>query len=226
MTTVPTTTNATPTTTSASAAAKQTLSQNYDSFLKLLTTQLQHQDPLSPMDSSQFVSQLVQFSEVEQAIATNSNLENLISIDKSNQTTAALGYIGSTVEASGSSAPLQNGQAQFSYNITTPGANEIVITDQNGSPVAVANGDPTAGKHTFTWDGTKADGSKAPDGVYNIQLVGADGTPLTVDTTAFGKVTGVSSGSNGLVLDLGGVQVPVGSVLSVQAGAASQSTSS
>lgn len=225
MTTVPTTTTGSSTTTSASAAAKQTLSQNYDSFLKLLTTQLQHQDPLSPMDSSQFVSQLVQFSQVEQAIATNSNLENLIKIETSNQTTAALGYIGSTVEATGNSAPLQNGQAQFSYTITTPGANEIVITDQSGSPVATANGDATAGKHTFTWDGTKIDGSKATDGVYNIQLVGADGTPLTVDTTGYGKVTGVESGSNGLTLDLGGVQVPVGNVLAVQAGAASQSAS-
>ena len=214
-----------PATTSQAADAAKSLSGTYDSFLKLLTTQLQHQDPLSPMDSSQFVSQLVQFSEVEQAIATNSNLENLIKIDTSNQTTAALGYIGSTVEASGNSAPLQNGQAQFSYTITTPGANEIVITDQNGSPVATANGDATAGKHTFTWDGTKIDGSKATDGVYNIQLVGADGTPMTVDTTGFGKVTGVESVSNGLGLDLGGVQVPVGNVQSVQAGATSQSAS-
>jgi flagellar basal-body rod modification protein FlgD len=225
MTTVPTTTNGSPTGTSASAAARQTLSQNYDSFLKLLTTQLQHQDPLSPMDSSQFVSQLVQFSQVEQAIATNSNLENLIKIENSNQTTAALGYVGSTVEASGNSAPLQNGQVQFSYTITTPGANKIVITDRNGSPVAIANGEAAAGKHILTWDGTMIDGSKAPDGVYNIQLVGADGTPLQVDTTGYGKVTGVESGSDGLVLDLGGVQVPVAHVLSVQAGATSQSAS-
>jgi flagellar basal-body rod modification protein FlgD len=219
----PTTTNTNSSTQSASAAAKNTLAQNYDSFLKLLTTQLQHQDPLSPMDSSQFVSQLVQFSEVEQAIATNSNLENLIKIENSNQTTAALGYIGNTVEASGSSAPLQNGQAQFSYNLTSAGNTEIVITDQNGSAVAVANGESTAGKHTFTWDGKTLDGSTAPDGIYNIQLLGADGKPLTVDTTGFGKVTGVESGTNGLTLDLGGLQVPVANILSVQAAAASQS---
>jgi flagellar basal-body rod modification protein FlgD len=218
MTTVPST-NSPSTTPSASSTAKQTLAQNYDTFLQLLTTQLKHQDPLSPMDSSQFVSQLVQFSQVEQAINTNTNLENLIKIETSNQTTAALGYIGSTVEASGSQAPLQNGQAQFSYTLTTPGANEIVITDQNGSPVAVANGDATAGKHVFTWDGTKIDGSKAPDGVYNIQLVGADGTPITVDTTGFGKVTGVESSADGLKVDLGGVQVPVANILSVQSGA-------
>jgi len=212
----PTTTAAT---TSASATAKTTLAQNYDSFLKLLTTQLQHQDPLSPMDSNQFVSQLVQFSQVEQAIATNSNLEKMIGIENSNQTTAALGYIGNTVEASGGSAPLQDGKAQFSYTLKAAGNTEIVITDQNGSAVAVANGESAAGKHNFVWDGKMLDGSTAPAGVYNIQIVGADGKPLSVDTTGFGKVTGVESGTNGLVLDLDGVQVPVANILSVQSSA-------
>ena len=88
----------------ASEVAGAKLAENFDTFLQLLTTQLQHQDPLSPMESNEFVAQLVQFSEVEQAIASNKSLEKLIDLQNTNQATAAIGYIGQTVEAAGSGA--------------------------------------------------------------------------------------------------------------------------
>src|SRR5580693_2380500 len=91
-TTPSTSTSTTPTTGSSAASAQKQLSSNFDTFLTLLTTQLQNQDPLSPMDSSQFTQQLVEFSQVEQQINSNQNLESLISLTKSNAATDAVSY--------------------------------------------------------------------------------------------------------------------------------------
>src|ERR1051326_9398368 len=84
----------------SAADAQKTLSSNFDTFLTLLTTQLKNQDPLQPMDSNQFTQQLVQFSQVEQQINSNKNLESLISLTKSQTTTAAVSYLGKTLTRS------------------------------------------------------------------------------------------------------------------------------
>src|ERR1700742_2166252 len=89
--------------TAASAAAAQNsasaqeLSSNFNTFLTLLTTQLQNQDPLSPMDSNQFTQQLVMFSQVEQQINTNDNLQSLIALNLSQTANSAVNYIGRSV---------------------------------------------------------------------------------------------------------------------------------
>ncbi|MHC4984186.1 MAG: flagellar hook assembly protein FlgD, partial [Planctomycetota bacterium] len=74
------------------------LASTFNNFLLLLTTQLQYQDPLSPLDTNQFTEQLVQFTNVEQSIKTNSKLDQLIALQGANQLTAALDYIGKTVD--------------------------------------------------------------------------------------------------------------------------------
>src|ERR1051325_6310 len=85
------------TSTSAAASAQKQLSGNFDTSLTLLTTQLKNQDPLSPMDSNQFTQQLVQFSQVEQQINSNKNLESLITLTKSQTATNAVSYLGKTL---------------------------------------------------------------------------------------------------------------------------------
>src|SRR3954470_17819141 len=85
------------TSTSAAASAQKQLAGNFDTFLTLLTTQLKNQDPLSPMDSNQFTQQLVQFSQVEQQINANKNLESLVSMSKAQGATSAVGYLGKTL---------------------------------------------------------------------------------------------------------------------------------
>src|ERR1043165_3489997 len=86
-------TSTTPTTAGTPDAMKQ-LSSNFSTFLTLLTTQLQNQDPLSPMDSNQFTQQLVMFSQVEQQINTNDNLQSLIALNLSQTANSAVNYIG------------------------------------------------------------------------------------------------------------------------------------
>ena len=97
-------------TSSSSSTAMQQLSGNMNTFLTLLTTQLQNQDPLSPMDSTQFTQQLVEYSQVEQQINTNSNLQNLISLQQSGAGAAAVSYLGKDVTVTNGNAALSNGR--------------------------------------------------------------------------------------------------------------------
>jgi flagellar basal-body rod modification protein FlgD len=109
----------TPSTTSATASSTTlgNIAGNFDTFLTLLTTQLQHQDPLSPLDTNQFTQQLVQFASVEQQINMNTSLSTLISLQQTEQATAALGFIGATVVVGGNTAQLANGQATWNYAV-------------------------------------------------------------------------------------------------------------
>src|SRR3954452_2810695 len=105
-------------TTATTKTASNKLSQDYTTFLKLLTTQLQNQDPMSPMDSSQFTNQLVQYSQVEQQIGQNDKLEKLVKMQSNNQTQASLGFIGLDVEATGSAFTYDGSSpAKMSYTL-------------------------------------------------------------------------------------------------------------
>ena len=109
MTTVDPTTSAAAATASAAPSAAQTqLAGNFDTFLTLLTTQLQNQDPLNPMDSNQFTQQLVAFSGVEQQINTNANLQSLIALSLSQQASSAVNYIGHSVVMTSGKGALEN----------------------------------------------------------------------------------------------------------------------
>ncbi len=88
-------------TSSASQAMKQELGLNSDDFLKLFVAQLQNQDPLNPMDSSQFVTQLAQMSQVEQAYDTNTNLQSILASLSDNTYMSSVSFIGKTVTAPG-----------------------------------------------------------------------------------------------------------------------------
>src|SRR5512144_145538 len=102
-------------TTGQAAADKSKLDGDLNRFLTLLVTQLQHQDPLQPLDANQFTSQLVQFASVEQKIYQNANLEKLLAAQQSAGLASTVGYLGKRVEASGNTLPLQGGEALASY---------------------------------------------------------------------------------------------------------------
>src|ERR1700757_5369758 len=98
------------------ASAAQQLAGNFNTFLQLLTTQLQNQNPLDPLDTNQFTQQLVEFASVEQQINMNTNLQTLVSLQQTEQSTEALKFVGQTVTVSGSTAPLTNSQARWTFN--------------------------------------------------------------------------------------------------------------
>jgi flagellar basal-body rod modification protein FlgD len=193
--------------------------QNFDTFLTLLTTQLQNQDPLSPMDTSQFTQQLVSFASVEQQIKTNSNLATMIAGQSASEAVAALPMVGRSIEYSGNQLTLQNGQAGFSYTLpTTATTASVIVQDANGNSVYSSTVDPTAGKHSLVWNGQTTGGQQLPDGgTYTIQVVAADSknNPITATTTGTGAVTGVSVANNVATFDVGNVQVPMNQLITI-----------
>src|SRR5246500_1830225 len=98
---------------SANALASQQIAGNFQSFLELLTTQLQNQNPLDPLDTNQFTQQLVEFAGVQQQLNTNDSLATLVSLQQTAQSTQALGFVGKTAVVNGSTAGLTNGSATW-----------------------------------------------------------------------------------------------------------------
>jgi flagellar basal-body rod modification protein FlgD len=179
---------------STAPSAQQQLSGNFDTFLTLLTTQLQNQDPMSPMDSNQFTQQLVQFSQVEQQINTNDNLKTLIT-QGTNQTGAyAVSYLGKQVTIFNGNSALAGGNAEWHYNLPTTAANTVLtVTDKNGQTVYSKAGETAAGNHVFDWNGTGTNGQTLPVGTYKLTVssAAADGTPVTSTAWSTGTVTEV-----------------------------------
>ena len=188
-------------------AASQTLSADMDTFLKLLTTQMQYQDPLDPMDASEYTNQLVQYSNVEQAIQTNTKLDSLLSLAIHNLGVQATGYVGKTVQVLGDMMPLDGGVAKATYTLSK-NVQEAVITikDTEGKVVYTAQGEKMAGTHDFVWDGKDSSGVQLPDGAYQISInttTPSGDADASVTTTVFGRVTGVASDDTGIYLGLG-----------------------
>lgn len=206
-------------TTSKAAKAKSKIATDMNTFLKLLTTQLKYQDPLSPMDSTKFTDQLVQFANVEQQIQGNSNLESLIKLQTGTQAAMAVNYIGKTVEVEGRSLSLQAGASAFTYTLPQEVASSsIVIRDSSGKIVFNSSGQTTAGQHGATWGGTDNFGFPLDDGVYDVAVNGTTTTGESVQatTTVFGVVSGVQTMNGSVNVDVGGASVPFDKVLGVK----------
>jgi flagellar basal-body rod modification protein FlgD len=216
---VTTPTSATSSSSSSSSSSTTGLGNNLNTFLKLLTTQLQNQDPLSPLDTNQFTQQLVQFSQVEQAINTNTKLDSLIALQSTDQTVSALPIVGRTVEYSDSSVVLANGKASINYTLPSTAARSVItITDAQNRTVYAGFGETAAGAHSFTWDGTLPDGSTAPDGTYKVTVsaVDASGKAITPTVTSLGTVNAIEMQGGQAVLDFGGLTEPFSKIVSVQ----------
>ncbi|MEE2698934.1 MAG: flagellar hook assembly protein FlgD [Pseudomonadota bacterium] len=188
---------------SAAAAAKN--EEDLNKFLNLLVTQLKNQDPLDPMDATEFTSQLVQFASVEQQIFANSNLEKLVNLEETSQVSTLVDFIGNTVEAEARTLPLENASATFTYEIPAGTAQATIsITDSDGLTSYTGEGDPTSGQHTFKWDGKSTQGNQLPDGDYTVSVnaLDASGNLMPVTYTIFGRVTGagVDEGQSNLFM--------------------------
>ncbi len=199
------------TTTAASATGRTRLAENFDTFLTLLTTQLKNQDPLSPMDSTQFTQQLVQMTGVEQQLLTNDLLEKLVSNTGSGISTA-VSLIGKEVRADSDLAALSGGKAEWVYKLDRAASDvKIEVLDSKGRIVqTVAPTQNAAGEHTFKWDGKTAGGSTAADGVYSLRVTAKDSSGSSVPTgvVAQGVVTGVQQIDGQTVVTINGAQIP------------------
>src|SRR5689334_15988020 len=146
------------------SAALNSLSANFGDFLKLLMTQLQNQDPSSPLDTNQFTSELVQFSSVEQQINTNTSLTKLIQLTQAGEIMQGSSMTGKRVTVDSDYLPLQNGKGTLQFTAPAAQPVDIAIYSDSGVKLSESMLMATKGANTWTWDGKTTSGTTLPDG--------------------------------------------------------------
>lgn len=192
-------------TSSSSSNKTASIANNFQTFLTLLTTQLQHQNPLDPLDTNQFTAQLVQFAGIEQQMKQNEQLASLISIEKSAQSTQALVYVGNTVAVDGSKAEF-DGSATWNLKAPKDTNASITITNSAGQTVYSGNYSLQQGNASFVWDGKGNDGVQYPKGTYTLSATGKDssGNSVAISTEVQGVVDSVDLTASPPLLSIGG----------------------
>ena len=191
-----------------------------DDFLNLLVTQLRHQDPLSPMESAEFTSQLAQFSSLEQMNNVNTNLELLQLYQASINNSQAVDFIGKTIKAQGNSIGVADGIADQIHFDLAENAIDVIIhiyDSQRNIIKTIQPGDLNAGAQGVEWDVTDNDGNKVPDDTYTFEVIATDTdtNPVSATTLITASVRGVSFKDGTTYLLAGNQEIPIGSVFEV-----------
>ena len=199
------------------AQSTVTLAEDFSQFLELLTTQLQNQDPLSPLDSNEFTNQLVQFSQVEQQINSNAKLDDLVNLQLNNSITSALNYIGKDVSyISAEIAHEQGTPSTIRYALDgTAVISQINIFNEEGNLVFSADAEQSAGVHEFEWNGRDFLNNELPSGTYSVSIdsLDAEENPVNTTTVVTSRVKGVEQ-QDGIVFALVGERaVPITDIL-------------
>jgi flagellar basal-body rod modification protein FlgD len=164
------------------------------------------------MDSNEFTQQLVQFSQVEQQINSNQNLERLISLTKNQSSVSAVSYLGKTLTLTDGTAALMNGNATWAYSLDNAAASaNIVISDSQGKTVYAGPAETGQGLHSFTWDGTSSSGQAMSPGAYTLKVTAktSDGGTITTRVASQGVVGEVDLSGPEPYLMIGPLGVPL-----------------
>ncbi|MEN6476245.1 MAG: flagellar hook capping FlgD N-terminal domain-containing protein, partial [Syntrophaceae bacterium] len=201
-------------TTTSSTAAGGTLGK--DSFMQLLVTQLQYQDPLNPMDNTEFTAQLAQFSQLEAMENMNVTLEAMAVIQSSLNNIQALSFIGKTVNANGNTVEYGGNAVELGYSLEDKATTvRVSIWDEDGKKVrTIESGAASAGNNTIAWDGRDDDGNTCDSGnyTYYVNAYDVDGDAVSATTYASGTVTGVRYDNGTTYLIIGDKEVAISDV--------------
>jgi len=185
-------------------------------FLRLMTEQLKHQDPLKPLENNEFLGQLAQFSTVQGINNLQTSLQGMSNAMNSDQVLRGAALVGHTVLVPSDKINLDEKSTEISGVVAAnaPGTIDFTITDANGEPVKTIHVDAkAAGEVKFSWDGTNTEGKRMPAGNYSIsaaQKNPADGKKSPLSTYLQATVDSISIGSDGLYMNLAGLgAVPV-----------------
>lgn len=189
----------------SSTTSSTTLADNFQTFLTLLTTQLQNQNPLDPLDTNQFTQQLVQFAGVEQQLKSNDQLKALLELEKTAQSTNALIYVGANVAVDGSTQKF-NGSATWNLKADRDATATVTITNSVGQAVYSGNYTLGKGNASFVWDGKGNDGTQYPEGTYKLTATAKDSTgkDVAIATEIQGIVDSVDLTASPPLLSIGG----------------------
>lgn len=161
-------------------------------FLELLVVQMQNQDPLDPDDPSEYTSQLLNYSQLEQLINLNDGFDSLLDVQTYYATATLAGYVGQDATVEGAAIEVEDGEAtSFGYTISTDADVTLNVYDDSGVLVDTVDlGETSAGTHEYTWD---ADGGEAGDGSYTFELEVTDdnGNEYDATTTVTGTIDSV-----------------------------------
>ena len=191
-----------------------------EDFLHLLVTQLQAQDPLNPMESTDFTAQLAQFSSLEQLQNVNSNMDYLLMFESSINNAQAVSFIGNEIKAIGNAVQVHNDVVDTMNFELHDDAQAVYINvyDNAGNFVrSIQSGEMDAGKQEFAWDGLNDKGNKVLDGVYNYEVLAVDEQDNKISVTMFteGRVSSVVLKDNATYVVVGDMEVPIGSVVEI-----------
>ena len=206
--------------------AKASIDETMNDFLLMLTTQLQHQDPLDPLDTAEFTNQLVGFSTVEQLIANNQKLDDLIAIQEAmaglnpGLTDSPMSYIGKEIEVVGSGFAYDGTPANLAYFLDEATTTATVqVLDAAGKVIWESTDMPTtAGQHEFVWPGVDADGEPVEPGQYFVEARAIDDAGIITEPTTlvYGVVSGVDWSSGVPLLKVGELFVSLDSITAVR----------
>jgi flagellar basal-body rod modification protein FlgD len=195
------------------------LADSTETFLSLLTTQLKNQDPLSPMDSSEFTQQIVQMTGVEQQLLTNDLLAALVGMSDGGLA-GSVDLIGKTITAETNLANLADGDAEWGYSLPREAAN-VKFEVINNAGITVRTESLTgqaAGEKSFAWDGKNNAGIGQADGSYYLRITATDasGTAMAPTQTLTGVASAVQSVGGSIVVTIGGNKVPISAITGVK----------
>jgi len=219
-------------TNSSSSSPSASSALDKDDFLQLLVTQLQHQDPLNPLDDKEFIAQLAQFSSLEQMNNVAAGIESINETLAKQDALSAASYIGKNVVAEGNSiTKMDEGVTPIYFTLNDAASTvRINVYDQNNNIVSTQSlNSMQAGEYNFSWDGLEYTGSEAPNGKYSVYFAAesSDGSAVLVNTKVTGTIVGISRNSDGTSFTLGdGRTVGFDDITMVTQGTSASSVSS
>jgi flagellar basal-body rod modification protein FlgD len=192
---------------SSSSTTKDSTATSQASFLKLLTTQLQNQDPMNPTDNAELTSQIAQINTASGMEKLNTTMNTLLSGYKSSESLqAASALLGHSVLVKGDQLNLSSGMAVGGFTLESAADKVVVsILDSSGKEVASETmSKQDAGSHDFVWNGLSTDGTTAKDGTYTMKITATAGKD-TIKSNALemATVTSVINSDSGASIDAG-----------------------
>lgn len=206
----------------SSGLTSQTMGQ--EEFLKLLVAQLKHQDPLSPLESHEYASQLAEFSSLEKLVSINESVDqgveaDLILTQAINNTLAAT-LIGQEAKAVGNTIEFNSGETTEIHFQLGEFADDVVVQvrDQAGNIVKSIEANAlSSGDHSVEWDGSNDHGEDLPEGDYTFSVVAKDANGVEVNATELivGLISAVRFENGSAMLVVGGREISFSSVLEI-----------
>jgi len=210
-------TNATPN--ASGGQVQRATSLDQVDFMNLLVVQLQNQNPLEPMDSSQMAAQMAQLGSLQALTNMNTSIQQMVNYLASTNSMNAAQLIGKTVEATGKNLSIDSGVVSgASYQLSNPGTVTIKIYDASGQLVrTIDDGAKDGSKQQLNWDGKDQNGVKLPDGTYTFQVSAVDktGQPVTASSWMVGTVKGVSFENGITYLTVGSGKITLSDIIGI-----------